>query len=77
MRYWTSYFREGPEGETALTLQQATRIRGRVPLALACVCGEDLPGGDLGKGGGAGEAFCLGLTDWFHGTGPAGSGAGL
>lgn len=62
MRFLTSFYRQGPDPNSALTLQQVLRDRGRMPIVLACVCGESGPGAEKG----AGAAFCVKLTDWFH-----------
>lgn len=62
MNFMTScYWTEGIP-PTSLILQQVTRKWEKMPLVMACVCEEDLPVEDQG----AGEHFCIQLTDWFH-----------
>lgn len=62
MRFLTSYYRRGEDPGSSLTLQQVMRVRGKLPIVLACVCGEDGPTEKSKRG----AAFCVKLTDWFH-----------
>ncbi|MCM1046452.1 MAG: hypothetical protein NC417_13180 [Candidatus Gastranaerophilales bacterium] len=62
MRFLTSFYRRGEDRGSSLTLQQVVRVRGKLPLVLACVCGEEGPTEKRGDG----AAFCVNLTDWFH-----------
>lgn len=62
MNYLTSFYWTEGIPNTSLTLQQATRKRGKMPVVLACVCEEDA----MTREQGLGEHFCIQLTDWFY-----------
>lgn len=55
MKFLTSFYQRAEDKNSALTLQQVLRVKGRMPIVLACVC----------EGSGGGE-FCMRLTDWFY-----------